>query len=113
MPKKIDKQKKHLDKLAAENLRQDREPEPSDSSVPTVVPPHLPLFPDASKEEILCEFTNFLRNLPPMIDKEKIKIVNTVKSLLNIDKIIAHLDELDFEKLIHVGKGSLILGEHL
>ena len=41
MPKKIDKQKKHLDKLAAENLRQDREPEPSDSSVPTVVPPHL------------------------------------------------------------------------
>ena len=31
-------------------------------------------------------------------DKEKTKIVNAVKSLLNIDQIIVHLDELDFEK---------------
>ena len=45
-----------------------------------------------------------------MLDKEKTKIVNAVKSLLNIDQIIVHLDELDFEKLLHIGEGSLILG---
>ena len=110
MPKKIDKLRKHLDKLAAKNLRNEQELEPSGSPAPTVDPPHLPSFPNATKEEILCEFTNFLRNLPPMIHKEKMKIVNAVKCILNIDKIIAHPDELDFEKLIHIGKGSLILG---
>ena len=110
MPNKIDKQKKHLDKLAAKNRRQSQEQESVGSPVSFVAPPHLPSFPNATREEILCEYSNFLRNLPPMLDKEKTKIVNAVKSLLNIDQIIVHLDELDFDKLLHIGEGSLILG---
>ena len=46
--------------------------------------PHLPDFPNSSKEEILCTYMNFLRNLPPLIETEKNKIINCVKESIII-----------------------------
>jgi hypothetical protein len=93
MPSKLEKQRLHLEKLAANcrNLQQNSEPS---SNVPPDNPasslnhqqlPHLPAFPLCSKEEILSEYMNFLRHLPPLIEKEKVKVIETVKSYLKID----------------------------
>ena len=49
--------------------------------------PHLPDFPDSSKEEILCTYMNFLRNLPPLIETERKKIINCVKESIIIQNV--------------------------
>ena len=41
-----------------------------------------------SSEEILYEFMGFMRSLPIMINSEKNRLVNLVKSELQIDKIL-------------------------
>ena len=55
---------------------------------------------------------NFLRNLPPMLEIQKKKLVQVVKTLLSIDEIIDNLADLDITKLVHIGVGSSILGKH-
>ena len=45
-------------------------------------PPHLESFPNSSKEEIFSDYLNFLRSLPPLIESEKTKIINSVKGSL-------------------------------
>ena len=107
MSKKINNQKKLLDKLAAKQGH-----DSIGSNEPVSAQPHLASFPNASKEEILCEYLSFLKNLPPLLDGEKTKLVTEIRHLLDIDKIIQNLNELDFDKLLHIGKGSSILGKH-
>ena len=117
MPSKLEKQRLHLEKLAANcrNLQQNSEPS---SNVPLDNPasslnhqqlPHLPAFPLCSKEEILSEYMNFLRHLPPLIEKEKVKVIETVKSYLKIDSIVHEFHKLDFNKLLNIKEGSHIL----
>ena len=113
MPNKIEKQRLHLDKLAANNRNVQPKCIPSDQDIlPKQLPPHLSAFPNASKEEIFCEYTNFLRNLPLMLEKEQTKVINAVKTFLDIETILKNIHELDFNKLLHINKGSCIL-DHL
>ena len=114
MPNKIDKQKLHLDKLAAKHRNvQTNLPTVTENilpeSEPVVTEPHLASFPNASKEEILCEYAHFLRTLPPMIEKERKKLIDVVKDYLNIGNILDSLGDLNFDNLLHTGKGSSIL----
>ena len=44
--------------------------------------------PSLSKEEILSEYFQFLRNLPILPDLELNKVINTVKSEWGIDEIL-------------------------
>jgi hypothetical protein len=113
MPNKIDKQRLHLDKLAANSRNVQPKCIPSDQDIlPEQLPPHLSAFPNASKEEIFCEYTNFLRTLPLMLEKEQTKVINAVKTYLDIETILKNICDLDFNKLLHINKGSCIL-EHL
>ena len=113
MPNKIDKQRLHLDKLAANSRNVQPNCIPSVQDIlPEQSPPHLSAFPNASKEEILCEYTNFLRNLPPMLEKEQTKVINAVKNYLDIETTLENIHQLDFNKLLHIKKGSCIL-DHL
>ena len=118
MPSKIEKQRLHLEKLAANcrNLQQNSEPSgnvppdnPASSLSPPLQPPHLPAFPRCSKEEILSEYMNFLRHLPPLIEKEKVKVIENVKSYLKIDPIVHEFHKLDFNNLLNIKEGSHIL----
>ena len=43
---------------------------------------HLESFPKSSKEEIFSDNLNFLRSLPPLIESEQTKIINSVKGSL-------------------------------
>ena len=93
MPNKIDKQRLHLDKLAANSRNVQPKCIPSDQDIlPEQLPPHLSAFPNASKEEIFCEYTNFLRTLPLMLEKEQTKVINAVKTYLDIETIVKNID---------------------
>jgi hypothetical protein len=59
-----------------------------------------------SKDEILSEYFQFLRNLPILPDLELNKVINTVKSEWGIDEILK--SQLEPIALLHLGKGNLI-----
>jgi hypothetical protein len=59
-----------------------------------------------SKEEILSEYFQFLRNLPILPDLELNKVINTVKSEWGIDEILK--SQLEPIALLHLSKGNLI-----
>ena len=59
-----------------------------------------------SKEEILSEYFQFLRNLPILPDLELNKVINTVKSEWGIDEILK--SQLEPIALLHLGKGNLL-----
>ena len=116
MPTKQEKQRVHLAKLAANarNLEQQKRASPSEVvppvvPVPVTVDPHLSSFPNCSKEEILSEYMYFLRNLPPLIASEKVKLTNNVKNYLKVDSIILDFHKLDLNNLLHIKEGSHIL----
>ena len=62
-----------------------------------------------SPEEILYEFMGFMRNLPIMIKSEKNRLVQLVKSELQIDKILNSLPKLDLLKLSKLGSGNHVI----
>ena len=41
-----------------------------------------------------------------MLDKEQTKVINAVKTYLDIETILKNIHELDFNKLLHINKGS-------
>ena len=51
-----------------------------------------------SQEEVLCEYLNFLRNLPDIIPSEKQKLIDIVKNEWNIDEALTNIHNLKFEK---------------
>ena len=59
-----------------------------------------------SKEEILSEYFQFLRNLPILPDLELNKVINTVKSEWGIDEILK--SQLEPIALLQLGKGNLL-----
>lgn len=71
--------------------------------------PHLPIFPNASKEEIFIEYTNFLRNMPRLVEGEQQKVINSVKTYLKIGPILDNIHDLNFDNLLHIKEGSRIL----
>ena len=52
---------------------------------------------------------NFLRQLPPLIEKEEVKVIENVKSYLKIDSICQEFHKLDFNNLLNIKEGSHIL----
>ena len=60
----------------------------------------------ASKEEILSEYFQFLRNLPVLPDHELKRLINNVKCAWGIDEILQ--SQLKPETLLHVGKGIFL-----
>ena len=84
-------------------------PNNSASSLKQQHAPHLPAYPRCSKEEILSEYMNFLRELPPLIEKEKVKVIENVKSYLKIDSICQEFHKLDINNLFNIKEGSHIL----
>ena len=66
-----------------------------------------------SQEEVLCEYLNFLRNLPDIIPSEKQKLIDIVKNEWNIDEALTNIHNLKFEKkLVDKGEGDYLL-DHL
>ena len=59
-----------------------------------------------SKEEILSEYFQFLRNLPILPDIELNKVIDTVKSEWGIDEILK--SQLKPAALLHLSKGNLL-----
>jgi hypothetical protein len=86
-----------------QQLRKQSDDSVSPSNDKLSIKPHLPAFPDASKEEIFNEYTNFWQNLHCLVECEKAKVINTVKTYLKIDNILHNIHELDFDKLLHIG----------
>ena len=64
-----------------------------------------------SSEEILYEFMGFMRSLPIMINSEKNRLVNLVKSELQIDKILNSSQKLDLVKLSKLGSGNHVISQ--
>jgi hypothetical protein len=60
--------------------------------------------PFVSNEEILSEYSQFLRNLPILPDLEQQKLINMVKDEWDIDKIIK--STVDPEILLHLKNGN-------
>ena len=108
MPSKIEKQPLQMEKLAAKQNSQ-ASPNVAPDSLNQQQAPHRPAFPQCSKEEILREYMNFLRQLPPLIDKEEVKVIENVKSYLKIDAICQEFHKLDINNLFNIKEGSHIL----
>ena len=73
----------------------------------------LSSYPDIQPEEILTEYTTFIRNLNPnLIVSEKTEVIKKVQFELGIDCIMANLSKLNFNKILSIGTGHEII-EHL
>ena len=67
-----------------------------------------------ASEEILCEYFNFLRNLPSQfIECEKKKLIDTVRKEWKIDDILSNVHGLNFEKTLVDSKNTSSLTDEL
>ena len=67
-----------------------------------------------ASEEILCEYFNFLRNLPSeFIECEKKKLIDTVRKEWKIDDILSNVHGLNFEKTLVDSKNTSSLTDEL
>ena len=67
------------------------------------------LLGQLSNEEILAEYLNYARKFPDLLDVEKNKVLEKIKSELGIDKILNEIDLCNFENILHQEKGSQLI----
>ena len=67
------------------------------------------LYEQLSKEEVFFEYLNFVRTFPDLLDGEREKILETVKSELGIDKILCEIKVCNFERKLQKQSGRHLM----